>query len=189
MHGHQDRGALVWHTLGVPVLDDPGTFVRTGAYATWSTGTLAHSVQVPYRRPFSTSAAVRLTPLVTTGARHVLRLTDAQWGQTHVRTWTIDAAAHRVSVTDRTASRATTLLHLAPGWSVTAVTADRRTVRLRHPSGRTAVVTGTAAITVYRGSTRPVAGWSFPDMLSRVPAVQLSMASAAGASTLTITVR
>ena len=56
-HGHEDRGALTWTALGVPVFSDRGVFDRSrGERWRWAQSALAHStfhgIGTTWRRPF-----------------------------------------------------------------------------------------------------------------------------------------
>jgi hypothetical protein len=93
-----------------------------------------------------------------------------------------------VTLTDVTASKASTVLHLGATWSVETVSRDGRTAVLVGAQGRRLVVVGSSPLLVYRGSTRPLAGWFFPALGSRKTAAQLVMPVPPGTSTVTLTV-
>jgi hypothetical protein len=190
-HGHQDRGALVWSTLGTDVLVDPGTFHNdpNRPLAVWSLGAVGHNVQVVPKKALLPTAAVTLSKTTTSGRAHGYSMVDSLYGQRHVRSWLIDEGRHQVVLTDHTPSAATTLLHLDPAWTLRSTTRGGRTVVLTHPSGRTLTVVGSSALTAYRATGSPLAGWVFPAYLTKVPAVQLMMQPPAGRSSVTLTVR
>lgn len=59
-HGHEDRGALTWTAMGVPVFSDRGVFDRSrGERWRWSQSPSAHStfhgIGTTWRRPFKAS--------------------------------------------------------------------------------------------------------------------------------------
>lgn len=190
MHGHQDRGSLVWNTLGLPVLVDPATFGNDIAisHAAWSRTAVAHNTQVPVGGTLNPGASVALGATSRTGPAHGYVLSDRQYGVPHTRQWIIDHAHHRVRLTDVIARRATTLLHLDSRWALATTSRDRHTVTLTSGSRRLTVAS-TGAITVRRGSTNPLAGWLYPSYGVRVKGVQLFISTAAGRSVTTMTVR
>ncbi len=189
MHGHQDRGALVWTTLGVPVLVDVQTYGNDVNLpdAAWCRTPTAHNTQVPRGRALDLNAPVALTRATRSGSAHAYTLADRLYGQNHVRTWVIDNARHAVRLTDTTPSAATTLLHLDPGWRLSSVARDRTSVILVNGPRRLRVA-GTGTFTVLRGSRRPIAGWVYPAAGTRVAAVQLVIATPPGRSVTTLTV-
>lgn len=189
-HGHQDRGSLVWTTLGVPVLIDPGVFsADPGTYTTYQKGTTAHSVQIVSGRTLNTSAWATVTARTSSGSAHAVLLTDSFYGVPHSRNWRIDNTNHKVTLTDTIATAgAISMLHFDRTWTAGTLSTDRKTVRLTHPSGRSATVIASAPMAVYRQATREVLGWQFPVYGQRYGAVQLLMYPPSGTSTMTITV-
>lgn len=189
MHGHQDRQSLVWTTRGVPVLVDPGDFsYDPGPYTSFARNPIGHNVQIVHKSTFSLAAGVGVVGRTSSGSIHAVSLRDAQYGRTHHRIWRMDNGRGAVSVTDSVAAASVTTMHLAAPWTLASRSSDGRTVVLTHPSGRRLTAKGTHAITVYRGLTRPVLGWVFPQRGYREHATQLLMQTPAGTSSMTLTV-
>ncbi len=189
-HGHEDRTELVWTTLGVPVLIDPGTFsYDPGIYHTFQISPIAHDVQTVNKRTFVPGAVVKMGATTTSGSVHAYSTTDTQYGLAHTRSWRIDTSLHQVTLTDKVAAASVTSLHFDSTWNAVTISSDHKTITLRHPSsGRTASIHSSAPMTIYRQSTRPVLGWQFPAYGQRAGAVQILVNTPAGTSTTTVKV-
>jgi len=188
-HGHNDHGALVWTTLGVPVLIDPGTFsYDPGNYNTFQISPAAHNVLIVNGRSISPSAVMTMGGTSTSGPVHGYTTVDSEYGVLHTRNWRIDSALHRVTLSETIGLPSITTLHFDLTWNATTVSADRKTLTLRHPSGRIATVRSSSPMSIYRASTRPVLGWQFPVGGERYGDVQVLAYPPAGTSGMSVTV-
>jgi hypothetical protein len=139
----------------------------------------------PTRARLDTKAAVTVTAMSATSTRDTWRLADKLWGITHARSITVDHARRTLVVGDSFANKGTFVQkwHLDPAWTLRGISNRGRTATFMHPDGRTLRVTSTGALSVARGSTRPVAGWHFPAMKKRVAACEITVSARAAATT------
>jgi hypothetical protein len=180
-HGHEDRGAITWTTWGARVLIDPGRFDSDAAsgWHAWQMSAPAHNaaVLVGARRR---SVPVRVTAGTIQAPAHAWQIEDDIYPLHHLRTVNVYRDTHALRVRDSFAGAgpADQYFHLAPSWQLVSVSADRRSAVFGLASGRRLVVTTTGVIAqVIRGSTRPIAGWFFPDEDLRYAAYQLRIRS------------
>ena len=76
--------------------------------------------------------------------------------------------------------------NLDPTWQIVNARRGSKTATFRHPDGRTLRIQTTGVIRgSYKGSTQPVAGWTFPEFRQRVPAWQLRIGWGKGTATTT----
>ena len=187
-HGHEDRGSIVWQTRGVPVLIDPGKFsYDPGAYATFAKSPLAHTTFIPRGgATFVPSAPVAVATARFSGPAHTVVLSDKQYGAAHTRSLVINNTARSLTVADSSAfSKTTQTFQLDSGWVLRARSADRKTARFGHAAtGRTLIITSTYPLALYRGSTSPVLGWTFPAYGHRVQTYQVLVYGGASAKTV-----
>jgi len=188
-HCHDDRGELVWTTLGLPVLIDPGIFTYdAGSFNAFQQTPIGHNVQMVDRRSPNQAMPVVLRTTKTTGLVHCYTTTDIVYGVSHTRTWRIDQGVHSVLTTDTVAAPATTTMHFDAGWAYASRSADGKTLTLTHPSGHVATVRSSTAMRIYQRSATPVLGWQFPHYSQRIADVQVLMDAPAGTSTMSVTV-
>ncbi len=188
-HGHEDRTALVWSTLGVPVLVDPGRFsYDAGPYKAFQLAPFGHSVQIVRGRPFNPAARVSLVLQRSSGPAHRLMTRDTQYGVAHTRNWVIDDAHHSVRLDDVVSAKTTTTLHLDASWRLVRLAPHAKKATFAHPSSRRLVVTTTTPMKIMSGSTRPVGGWAFPEYGRRVPAPQIVFYGTGGLTGASLTV-
>ena len=188
MHGHQDHGSILWSTLGVPVLVDPGfsTFDPTDPLTAWQKSPAAHNVAVPVADPYVRTTS-RMLVLSRTGRSDTIVVQNRSWQRAVVATAVVDDARHRLSMTQRVNANFATHLHLAPGWTFhrhaglvwTFVSRNRvLTIATTAPPRTTALL---------RGSTRPIGGWVLPSFGARQPANELVLGGT-GTQSLVLTV-
>jgi len=96
-HGHEDRGALTWTAMGVPVFSDRGVFDRTrGTRWKWAQSASAHStfhgIGTTWRRPFTAS-------YVRAGDADAYRVTTAYRRNSLERVFTIPMGADDTEAT------------------------------------------------------------------------------------------
>jgi hypothetical protein len=180
-HGHEDRGAITWSTLGTRVLVDPGRYSGdpTSGWFTWQLSATAHNAAVLAGTKLR-AVPVRVTAGTVQGPAHAWQIEDDLYPLHHVRTVNVYRDTHSVRVRDSYAGAGPfdQYFHLAPQWILVAVSADRHSAVFRLTSGRRLAMTTTGTIAqVVRGATRPIAGWYFPAQNTRVPADQLRIRS------------
>ena len=167
-------GSILWSTLSVPVLVDPGfsTFDPADPLTTWQKSPAAHNVAVPVADPYVRTTS-RMLLLRRSGRADTVVVQNRSWQRAVVATAVVDDARHRLSLTQRVNANFATHLHLAPGWTFhrhaglvwTFVTTSRvLTITTRTPP-RSAVL--------LRGSTRPIGGWVFPSFDAKQAANEL----------------
>jgi hypothetical protein len=183
-HGQQERSGVTWATNGLRILVNPGKAVYdvAGNYLAWESSPSSHNVATADKGTF-TDGTVSLTGSNSKASWHSWTTTDKLYGLSHVRTTSILRDTHSLVATDTFAGTAGfhQWWHLDPGW-VQSGTATAKKLTFTN-NGHTLTVTTTGTATVVRGVTRPVAGWNFPDPLTRVPAVQIQIAGAGTATT------
>ncbi len=190
-HGQQDRGGVTWSALGARVLVGPGryTYDRSSSYYGYAKGVASHNVAYPTKGRLVNSRTVTVTRLSATSTRHGWQMKDSLFGPAHARSVLVDHPARRLTVTD-VFSGTTTFMqkwHLDASWQLSAVTNRGRTARFSRPDGRRLVVTTGGAISLKKGSTRPVAGWYFPSRNRRIQNYEITV-SARGTTTTTFTI-
>jgi hypothetical protein len=101
-----------------------------------------------------------------------------------VRTYAILRDTRTLTVKDTYDGRAAfrQYWHLEPSWTLRYSSRDGKRLRFA-TTGATLNVTTTGVAHVFRGVTRPVAGWNFPDGKSRVPANEIQVTAAGTATT------
>jgi hypothetical protein len=174
MHGHQDHGSILWSTLGVPVLVDPGysTFDPADPLTAWQKSPAAHNVAVPVADPHIRTTS-RMLLLQRTGRADTFVVQNRSWQRAVLTTAVVDDARHRLSMTQRVNAGFATHLHLAPGW-----TFRRHAGLVWTFVSRTRVLTITttsppSSAVLLRGSTVPIGGWVFPAFGVKQPANEL----------------
>lgn len=187
-HGHEDRGSIVWQTRGVPVLIDPGKFsYDPGAYSTFAKGVLAHNTFIPRGSgTFAPAAPVAVAATRFSGPAHTVVLSDKQYGAAHTRSLVVNNTTHSLTVADSSAfAKTTQTFQLDSGWVLRARSADRKTARFGHAAtGRTLIITSSYPLALYRGSTSPVLGWTFPAYGHRVQTYQVLVYGGASSRTV-----
>ncbi len=187
-HGHEDRGSIVWQTRGVPVLIDPGKFsYDPGPYSTFAKAPLAHNTFIARGGArFVPTAAVVVAAKHFSGPAHTVVLSDKQYGAAHTRSLVVNNTARSLTVSDSSAfTRTTQTFQLDRGWALGARSADRKTARFAHAAtGRTLIVRSTHPLALYRGSTAPVLGWTFPTYGHRYPTYQVLVYGGASVRTV-----
>jgi hypothetical protein len=174
MHGHQDHGSILWSTLGVPVLVDPGfsTFNPSDPLTAWQKSPAAHNVAVPVADPYVRTTS-RMLLLQRSGRADTFVVQNRSWQRAVVTTAVVDDARHRLSMTQRVNANFATHLHLAPGWTFHR---HAGLVWTFVSKARVLTITTTTpprSAGLLRGSTRPIGGWVFPAFGAKVPAYEL----------------
>ena len=174
MHGHQDHGSILWSTLGVPVLVDPGfsTFNPADPLTTWQKSAAAHNVAVPVADPYVRTTS-RMLLLSRSGRTDTFVVQNRSWQRAVVTTAVVDDARHRLSMTQRVNANFATHLHLAPGWTFHRHAGLVWTFVSRNRLLTIATTTQPKSAVLLRGSTRPIGGWVFPSVGAKVPANEL----------------
>ncbi len=178
-HGHQDRGGVTWSDLGVRVLVTAGLFTYDpgNRFLAYQDGPASNNVAFPSRPVLDTRASVRLLRTKIQATSHQWVLTDRLFRVAHQRGIVVQGPQHRLTVADSFVGRGTYLqkFHLAPGWTLSALTGGGRTARFTGPEGRRLTMTTTGSIRRARGATSPVAGWHFPRFGQRVATEELTV--------------
>jgi hypothetical protein len=187
-HGHQDRGGVTWSTLGARVLVNAGLFTYdpSNRFIGYQDGPASANVAIPSRRTIDPRAAVHLARTSFGADSHQWVLTDRLFGLAHQRGVLVLENAHTLTVADAYAVKGTSFVqkfHLDPSWTLVALTDGARTARFARSGGRRLTVTTTGALSLLKGSTRPVAGWHFPAFGARVPGDELTVTATTTAST------
>jgi hypothetical protein len=116
---------------------------------------------------------------------HAWTTVDLLFGVRHTRTYAVVRDTRTLTVKDTYDGNAAfhQFWHLDPTWVLASKSSDGK--RLVFTSGiRTLVVTTTGATSVFRGVTRPVAGWNFPDGSTRVAAYEVQVRATGAATTV-----
>jgi len=191
-HGHEDRGGLTWTTLGIRVLVGPGRYDYTNsAWDLWRTSPRAQNVALPATGTFAPKAPAAITGETIQAPARAYRVVDSLYGRTHTRDVSLFNATHRLVVRDvfsgGIASRQ--YWHLDPSWRLVSAPANGTVLVFTTASGRRLTIRTTGRLSgIYRGSTRPIAGWNFPVYGSRVPAIQIVLRSYGTSLTTSFTV-
>ncbi len=140
-------------------------------------GPASNNVAFPSRPVLDTRASVRLLRTKIQATSHQWVLTDRLFRVAHQRGIVVQGPQHRLTVADSFVGRGTYLqkFHLAPGWTLSALTGGGRTARFTGPEGRRLTMTTTGSIRRARGATSPVAGWHFPRFGQRVATEELTV--------------
>lgn len=186
MHGHEDRGEVVWSARGLPVLVDPGTATYSeGAARSWSLSPLSHSAAYVVGGHFVPRAPVALVRWARTRTADSLTLRGAPYGRTQTRTVVADPVRHALTLTDSVVSgRVGQVLQLDPRWRPIAVKA--RSLVCIDGAGHHLVVTTTGTVSsVTRGRAGLDGGWVFhyPPAV-RVPAARVLVSGGATVRTV-----
>lgn len=185
-HGQEERAGITWSPKGLRVLVGPGKapFDPAGNYRAWGRSPLAHNVSTADRRTLDTKAWVTLKASTIRGPSHAWSTQDRLFSLGHVRTYAILRDTRTLNVKDTYDGRAAfrQYWHLAPSWTLRYSSRDGKRLRFA-TTGATLNVTTTGVAHVFRGVTRPVAGWNFPDGNSRVAANEIQVQAAGTATT------
>lgn len=191
-HGQEDRGGVTWTTLGTRVLVGPGRYDYSGSgWDLWRTAARSHNVAIPVTGTFAPKAPAALTGATIQAPARAYRVVDSLYGRTHTRDVNLFNATHRLVVRDAfaggTASRQ--YWHLDPSWRLVSAPANGTVLVFKTASGRKLTLRTTGRLSgIYRGSTRPIAGWNFPTYGGRVPAIEIVLRSYGTSITTSFTV-
>lgn len=183
-HGHLDRAALTWSTLGKRILVNPGQapYDPAGAFRAWVISPAAANTASADGRAFK-DAPVALVAHPSAASWINYTTADTFYGIKHTRKMTVANAPHWARIEDAYPKGVAfhQTWHLDPSWVLT----KRAGTTLTFTSGaRTLTMTTNGrAVSVVRGSMSPVAGWWFPTSASKVAAVQVSVAAVGAAMT------
>jgi hypothetical protein len=184
-HGQQERAGITWSTLGRRILVNPGKapYDPAGNYRSWARWPSAHNVATLDGHTFR-DEPVTMSASTIRADWHHWRTTDAFYGVTHVRQYSVAGYAHQLVVRDTYPSSAgfRQFWHLDPAWQLVARSSDRKRLTFKAGVNTLGVVT-TGVASVVRGSTRPVAGWTFPDGASRISACEIQISASTTATT------
>lgn len=191
-HGQEDRGGLTWTTFGTRVLVGPGRYdYGDNGWVAWRTGPYAHNVAIPDSGTFAHNAAATITGQTIQALARAYRVVDSLWGRTHTRDVNLFNGTHRLVVRDAftggTASHQ--YWHLDPSWRLVSAPANGTVFVFSTASGRKLTIRTNGRLSgIYRGATRPIAGWNFPTYGVRVPAIQIVIRSYGTSLTTSFTV-
>lgn len=186
MHGHEDRGEVVWSARGIPVLVDPGTATYSeGAARSWTLSPISHSSAYVVGGHFAPRAPVALVRWARTRTADSLTLRGASYGRTQTRTVVADPVRHALTLTDSVVSgRMVQVLQLDPRWRPVSVKAHA--LVCVDGAGHRLVVTTTGTVSsVRRGRAGLDGGWIFryPPAV-RVPAARVLVSGGAAVRTV-----
>jgi heparinase II/III-like protein len=192
-HGQQDKASVTWTTAGTRVLVGPGDWAPKTAFHLWDLTMAAHNTAVPAgvtRQP-NPRASTSVRSGVVQGPAHAWAVSDNLYGRAHTRSINVNHPLRRFRVTDTFAGRGSTrqYWHLDPAWVLGSAPIGGTRLVFRHPSGKTLTITTSGRLAaLVRGSTRPVAGWHFPKVSTRVPSWQIAIGSVGRTTSTTFTV-
>jgi hypothetical protein len=185
-HGQEERAGITWSTKGKRVFVGAGKapFDPAGNYRAWGRSPAAHNVSTADRRTLDTKAWVTLEASTIRAPAHSWATRDRLFGIGHVRTYAIVRDTRTMTVKDTYDAKAAFRQHwhLDPSWDLRYSSRDGNRLRFA-TTGATLNVTTTGVARVFRGVTRPVAGWNFPDGNSRVKANEIQVTAAGTAAT------
>lgn len=191
-HGHDDRGAVTWSTLGTRVLVGPGRYVYgTDPKAHWRTTAIAHNMAIPTAGVYTETASARIAGSTIQPAAHAYRVIDELYGHVHTRTVNVADASHRFVATDSfgDGSAFRQYWHLDPAWRLVSAPANGTVLMFRTRAGQLLTITTTGRLSgIARGSSRPIAGWNFPHYGAEQPAYQIVLRSIGKSVVTTFTV-
>ncbi|HET7901380.1 MAG TPA: heparinase II/III family protein [Candidatus Nanopelagicales bacterium] len=164
MHGHQDRGSVVWWATGRPVLVDPGTADYTaGDASAWSRSNIAHNVARIASRTFVPAAVISRTSSSQTSSLASVLLTGAPYGLTQTRSITVDPVRNSLRLVDTGVSgRMNQVLQLDPRWTLQSINSTRTMATFTDSTGGWMTVSTRARIaSVVTGADGLAGGWTF----------------------------
>jgi hypothetical protein len=191
-HGHLDRGGVTWSTLGGRVLVDVGRFGTdpTWPLARWQATRSAANVAILRHAKFRGYGAVRIAHATARATAQAWLIDDRQYRIQHLRDVNVNVKSHALTVKDTFAGRTdfSQQWHLDPVWKL--VSRQPQRLVFRRSDGRTLTVVTNGVVTgLYHGSTRPLAGWTFPSQGRREAAYQFTISATTASLRTSFTVR